>query len=32
LFSKALSPGDFEELLVEQQKVVSNSPSLAGLW
>jgi diguanylate cyclase len=32
LFSKALSPEDFEELLVEQQKVVSNTPSLAGLW
>jgi EAL domain-containing protein (putative c-di-GMP-specific phosphodiesterase class I) len=32
LFSKALSPEDFEELLVEQQKVVSSTPSLAGLW
>ena len=32
LFSKALSPADFEELLVEQQKVVANSPSHAGLW
>lgn len=32
LFSKALSSADFEGLLIEQQQVVSNTPSLVGLW